>query len=49
MKITEEQIQDAMEAVREKIDATGYGGYVSDEMCRDLAKAALEGAFPQDK
>ena len=34
----------ATAAIREVVDDTGYGSYVSDEMCRKLALAALEAA-----
>ena len=34
----------ATAAVRKVIDATGYGSYVSDEMCHELASAALQAA-----
>ena len=42
MKFNEEQIQAAVEAAREKVDATGYGRWVSDDMLHEVVVAVLE-------
>lgn len=39
---TETQIEAGAAAVRQKIDATGYGRWVSDDQCREVAVAVLE-------
>ena len=31
----------ATAAVRKYVDASGYGGYISDEKCRELAAAVI--------
>lgn len=42
MPPTEDAIAAGTAAVRAKIDATGYGGWVSDQQCREVAVAVLE-------
>lgn len=39
---TDEEIAAGTAAVRTKIDESGYGSYVSDEKCEEVAKAVLD-------
>lgn len=39
---TDEEIAAATAAVRKKIDESGYGSWVSDAQCEDVAKAVLD-------
>ena len=42
MKYTEEQVELGTAAVRDYINSAGYGSYVSNDICRDIAIAVLE-------
>lgn len=41
MKLTQADIECAKQAVRQAINETGYGSWVSDDHCRDLAAKVL--------
>jgi hypothetical protein len=41
MKYDEEQLGAGTAAVRKYVDGAGYGGYVNDEKCREIAAAVL--------
>lgn len=42
--MTDAELEAGKQAVREKIDAAGYGSWVSDEQCEDVARSVLEAA-----
>lgn len=37
IRVDQEEIDAAFSKVRAKVDGTGYGGFVSDDLCRELA------------
>ena len=42
--MTDAELVAATQAVRQAINASGYGNFVSDEQCEIVAKAVLEAA-----
>ena len=40
------QIELATKAVRDYADASGYGAWISDKICRDIAAAVLRAVKP---
>ena len=42
MKYTQEQLEQGKRAVREYVDRTGYGSYISDRVCTEITESVLE-------
>lgn len=48
MAVTQEEIKAAYKAARSKVDATGYGHWVSDALIMDIVRGALAAADKVD-
>jgi len=42
MKYTQDQLEQGKRAVREYVDRTGYGSYISDQVCGEITESVLE-------
>jgi len=49
MEYTQENLECGKKAVRDYIDNTGYGAYISDKICIELAEVVLESINSQQR
>jgi hypothetical protein len=49
MEYTQENLECGKKAVRDYIDNTGYGAYISDKICTEIAEVVLESITQRNK
>jgi len=49
MEYTQENLECGKKAVRDYIDNTGYGAYISDKICIEIAEVVLESITQRNK